>query len=376
MVVVLPLGIWHSILQLAVYAPHYLEDALNNSPLVERNANSAMSTTITETEATLSRLALVNKSFQTLASGLKYQHLIFREQSDLQVLVHSINTNPDIHADLRNHARTMTVLFPLGKDKAAYDVNLGRLTTVLLLTPHLTVIELCESNAHEWRSAERASAVEYWFAQVASLAPSTTAVKFGLDWSHPAPPHIADWCFLAAVSARYTHLRYLHCNIACNQSLTPFRPPFEPVVFPNLESLVTCIAEYQVSSEDKVEYLTEWVEQWQLPTLKHLAINGRIEYHDWSWIVRLLTNNGGRLETLLVEVSLTCRAAPQSLLISSGSHLARNESHPRPGSVLASVPKIMPCNGGRVPYPTTKRERKELNRACFRVVSIHLLVGI
>jgi len=317
MVAVLPLELWDRILRSAVYVPHYLEDALQNSPLVERNANSAMRSTVTETKATLSRLAAVNKSFRALAFELKYQHLIFHKLSDLEALVHSINTNPGIHAGLRNSARTMTVLFSLGRDKAGYEVNLGRLTTILLLTPDLTVIELCESNAHEWRSAERASAIEYWFAQVGSLAPKVTAVKFGLDWANRAPPHVADWTFLPAVGASYTQLRYLHCNIACNQSLTAFRPPFQPVVLPNLESLVTSIAEYRLSSEDKVEHLTEWVEQWRLPMLKHLSINGTIEYHDWTWIIMLLRDNGGRLETFLVEVGLTISAVLRPCFIAS-----------------------------------------------------------
>lgn len=232
MITVLPLDVWHQILRSAVYAPHYLEDAQQNSPLVEKNASNAMSTAITETKVTLSRLAFVNKSFRTLASELEYQHLIFHQLSDLERLVHSINTNQGIHAGLRNNARTMTVLFPLGRDKAAYEVNLGRLTTVLLLTPNLTVIEFCESNAYEWRSAERASAIEYWFAQVASLAPKVTAIKFGLGWFNRAPPHVADWAFLPAIATKYTHLRYLHCNIACNQSHTAFRPPFDPFCFP------------------------------------------------------------------------------------------------------------------------------------------------
>lgn len=310
MVAVLPLKIWHQILLSAVYAPHYLEDAVQNSPLVEKDADRAMSTMLIETTAALSRLALVNKSFRALAFELEYQHLTFHSLYDLQALVHSINTNPSIHAALRNNARTMSVLFSLGRDKAGYDVNLGRLTTVLLLTPGLTVIELCEPDAHEWsnpewRNPDRALTIEYWFSQVASLAPGVSAIKYGLDWSksNSAPPHVADWTFLLAVGTHYTHLRYLHCNITCHQAYSAFRPPFEPVMLPNLESLVTCIAEYRYSSEEKVEHLTEWVKQWRLPMLKHLAVNGMIEYHDWSWIVVLLTNNGGRLETFLLEVS-------------------------------------------------------------------------
>jgi hypothetical protein len=199
-----------------MFIPHYLEDALQNSPLIERNANSTMDTMTIETKVALSRIALVNTSFRALATELEYQHLVFRSTSDLRRLVDSINTQPRIHAGLRNNARTLTVLFSLGRDKAIYEVNLGRLTTVVLLTPGLTVIELCEPRAHEWRSAERASTIEYWFAQVASLAPNVTAVKFGLDWSNRAPPHVADWTFLPAISAHYTHLRYLHCSIACN----------------------------------------------------------------------------------------------------------------------------------------------------------------
>ena len=311
MIAVLPLEIWHQILRSAVYVPHYLEDAQQNSPLVERNASNAMSTAVTEMKVTLSRLALVNKPFRALAAELEYQHLIFHKLSDLETLVHSINTNQGIHAGLRNNARTMAVLFSLGRDKATYEVNLGRLTTVFLLTPCLTVIEFCESSAHEWRSPERASAIEYWFAQVASLAPDVTAIKFGLGWFNRVPPHVADWAFLPAIAANYTHLRYLHCNIACNQSNTAFRPPFDPLVLPNLESLVTCIAEYRVSSEDKVEHLTQWIEHWRLPMLKHLAINGSVEYHDWAWITMLLTNNGGRLETFLVEVRFIIDAVLQ-----------------------------------------------------------------
>lgn len=256
-----------------------------------------------ETKASLSRLALVNKSFRALALELEYQHLIFRNLFDLQALVHLINTNPSIYAVLRNNARTMSVLFSLGRDKAGYNVNLGRLTTVLLLTPGLTVIELCEPNAHDWRSPDRAGTIEYWFSQVASLAPRVTAIKYGLDWSNDAPPHVADWTSFPAVGTHYAHLRYLHCNIVCRQASTAFRPPFESVVLPNLESLVTCIAEYRFSSEDKVEHLTEWVEQWRLPMLKHLAVNGMSQYHDWSWIIVLLTHNGGLLETFLLEVS-------------------------------------------------------------------------
>ena len=64
-----------------------------------------------KTEAALSRLTFVNKSFRALASELKYQHLIFRNPSDLQTIVHSINTNKGIHAGLRTNARTITVLF-------------------------------------------------------------------------------------------------------------------------------------------------------------------------------------------------------------------------------------------------------------------------
>ena len=90
--------------------------------------------------------------------------------------------------------------------------------------------------------------------------------------------------------------------------------------------------------------------------MKHLAINGVIEYRDWAWIVALLTNNGGRLETFLAEVCSTL-----AIVYSSNSHLERNKSHPCPRSVLAFVPKITTCDGGRVPYPTTKRESKELN---------------
>jgi len=60
-----------------------------------------------------------------------------------------------------NHVRT---LFHC-RDKAAYEVNLGRLTTVLLLTVDLTVTDVCESSAREWRNAERATTFEYWFAQ-------------------------------------------------------------------------------------------------------------------------------------------------------------------------------------------------------------------
>ena len=310
MVAALPFELWHRILRSAVYAPHYLEDAQQNSPLVERNATGATENMIAETKATLSRVAFVNKTFRALASELEYQHLVFRRLSDIEALVHSINTNQGIRAGLRNNARTMSVLFSLGRDKAAYEVNLGRLTTVLLLTPDLTVIEFCESNAHEWRSAERASTIEYWFVQVASLAPKVTAIKFGLDWAHRVPPQVADWTFLPAVAAHFSHLRYLHCNITCNQSNTAFRPPFEPLVLPNLESLVTCIAEYRLSGEEKVEHLTEWVEQWRLPMLKHLAINGMAEYHDWAWIIMLLTNNGGQLETFLVEVCLTTNTVP------------------------------------------------------------------
>ena len=311
MVAVLPPDIWHQILQNTVYAPHYLENAQRNSPLVERNASSAMSTMITETQATLSRLALVNKSFRYLASKLEYQHLIFHELSDLQTLVHSINTNQGIHADLRNNARTMSVLFSLGVDKAEYEANLGRLTTVLLLTPYLTVIELCEPNTFKWRGGERGKVIEYWFAQVASFAPKVTAIKFGLDWSDRTPSHIATWTFLPGISANYPCLRYLHCNIACKQSYPAFRPPFRPLVLPNLESLVTCIAEYRMSSEDRVEHLTEWIKQWRLPILKHLAINGSVEYYDWTWITMLLINNGGQLETFLVEVRVPIDAVLQ-----------------------------------------------------------------
>lgn len=305
MIAVLSLDIWHQILQSAVYAPHYLEDAQRNSPLVERNARNSIGTTITETKAALSRLALVNKSFRYLASKLEYQHLIFHELSDLQILVHSINTNQGIHAGLRNNARTMSVLFSLGVDKAEYEANLGRLATVLLLTPYLTVIELCEPNTYTWRHPQREKMIEYWFAQVANLAPKVTAIKFGLDWSNSTPSHIANWTFLPAIGRNYPCLRYLHCNIACKQSYPAFRPPFEPLVLPNLESLVTCIAEYRMSSEDKVEHLTEWIRQWRLPMLKHLAINGSVEHYDWTWITMLLTNNGERLETFLVEVRFT-----------------------------------------------------------------------
>jgi len=49
----------------------------------------------------------------------------------------------------------MSVLFSLCRDKAAYEVKLGRLMTVPLLTLDLTVIEFCESSAREWRNAER-----------------------------------------------------------------------------------------------------------------------------------------------------------------------------------------------------------------------------
>src|SRR5258706_2886496 len=276
MIAVLPLEIWHQILQFAVYAPHYLEDAQRNSPLVERNASNVMSTTITETKAALSRLALVNKSFRSLASKLEYQHLIFHDLSDLEALVYSINTNQGIHTGLRNNTRTMAVLCSLGVDKAEYEANLGRLTTILLLTPYLTVIELCEPNTSKWRPPQRRTVIEHWFAQVASLEPKVTAIKFGLDCTASTPCHIANWAFLPAIRAHYPYLRYLHCNIACNQAYPAFRPPFEPLVLPNLESLVTCIAEYRMSSEDKVEHLTEWFERWRLPMLKHIAINGSV----------------------------------------------------------------------------------------------------
>ena len=80
MVPTLSLVIWHRILRAAVYVPHYLEDALERSPLVERDASSAISTVAAETERTLARLTLVNTSFRTLAAELKYQRLVFRTQ--------------------------------------------------------------------------------------------------------------------------------------------------------------------------------------------------------------------------------------------------------------------------------------------------------
>jgi hypothetical protein len=89
---------------------------------------------------------LVNKSFRMLASGLEYQHLIFRNLSDLQMVVHLI------HIGLRKHARTMTVLFSLGWDKASSGANLRRFTTVSNLTPGLPVLEPYEPHAREWRS--------------------------------------------------------------------------------------------------------------------------------------------------------------------------------------------------------------------------------
>ena len=72
-----------------------------------------MDTTIMEANATLSRLAFVNKAFRALASELGYQHLIFRNPSDLQTLVHSINTNQGIHAVLPTNLRTISVLLIL-----------------------------------------------------------------------------------------------------------------------------------------------------------------------------------------------------------------------------------------------------------------------
>jgi hypothetical protein len=47
------------------------------------------------------------------------------------------------------------------RNEAAYEVNLRCLKTVLLVKLCLIVIEFCEPNEHEWRSAERASAIEY-----------------------------------------------------------------------------------------------------------------------------------------------------------------------------------------------------------------------
>ena len=50
-------------------------------------------------------------------------------------------------------------------------------------------------------------------------------------------------------------------------------------------------------------------------------------------------------------------------LITFGSHLARDASHQRAGSVLAPLPKITTGNGGGVPYPTAKHEHEELDAA-------------